>query len=88
MDVSELKKIDGNKVILDPPRGGLTKNLIKALLISNLDRIVYVSCSYKTQYRDYIFLRKKYEIEKIILVDQFPHTNHIESILILKRRWA
>lgn len=72
-------------VILDPPRSGLgPKNIA---LIQNLkaSKILYISCNPKTQQED-ILLFSEYEIKKIAPFDQFPHTPHVENIILLTRR--
>ena len=74
-------------IVLDPPRGGIApKTLLK---VAKLDakRIVYVSCNPATQSRDIEILRDYgYELTKISLVDQFPHTAHIEAIAVFEKR--
>lgn len=74
-------------IILDPPRAGIApKTLLKAIDLG-AENIVYISCNPSTQARDAETLSKAgYELEKISLVDQFPHTGHIESIAKFKRR--
>ena len=75
-------------IILDPPRRGLTKKLIKQLLnLKKLKRIVYVSCNIKQFAMEYYkHLSRLYQVEQIILLDQFPHTEHIETVLLLEKR--
>ena len=74
-------------LILDPPRGGVTRKAIRAALRLNADRIVYVSCNPATQARDIKHFEEfNYEIKKLSLVDQFPHTSHIESIILFKKK--
>jgi len=71
-------------VILDPPRAGVHKKVIDALLTMHPERIVYVSCNPATQARDLQLLSEKYSPEKIQPVDMFPHTYHVENILLLR----
>ena len=73
-----------DKIILDPPRAGLHKNLITHLLELECKEIIYVSCNPMTQARDCKDLSEKYEIEFIKPFDMFPQTYHIESIGKLK----
>lgn len=73
-----------DKIILDPPRAGLHKNLIEHLLEIECEEIIYVSCNPMTQARDCKDLSEKYEIEFIKPFDMFPQTYHIESIGKLK----
>lgn len=72
-------------VILDPPRAGVHKKVIDALLTMHPERIVYVSCNPATQARDIQLLSEKYTPEKIQPVDMFPHTYHVENILLLRK---
>jgi 23S rRNA (uracil-5-)-methyltransferase RumA len=73
-------------LILDPPRAGIApKTLLKAIDLG-AENIVYISCNPSTQARDAETLAKAgYELQKITLVDQFPHTGHIESIVKFKK---
>lgn len=73
-------------VVLDPPRGGIAPKTLRKVIALNAERIVYVSCNPATQARDAIdFLQAGYTMKKISLVDQFPHTAHIESVAIFER---
>jgi len=74
-------------IILDPPRAGIApKTLIKTIELG-AKNIVYISCNPSTQARDAETLEKAgYKLEKISLVDQFPHTGHIESIAKFKKQ--
>lgn len=84
--VEDINEIKSNKVVMDPPRSGCHPKVLKNLIKSGIKKIVYVSCNPKTQNRDIKFLIKKgYNLEKYILIDQFPHTFHIESIAVLER---
>jgi 23S rRNA (uracil1939-C5)-methyltransferase len=75
-----------NKIILDPPRSGLHKNLVEQLLNSNnIEKIVYISCNPSTQARDLKLLKEKYKLEKISMVDMFANSVHVESICTLIR---
>lgn len=79
-------KLDFNKVIVDPPRAGLTKETIDILLKINPTSIIYVSCDPQTLVRDYKLLSDTYEIEKSYILDMFSYTYHVETVLILKKR--
>jgi 23S rRNA (uracil1939-C5)-methyltransferase len=70
-------------VITDPPRVGMHEKLVIKLLEMEAPKIVYVSCNTATQARDILLLSEKYRVEKIQLVDMFPHTHHIESVALL-----
>ncbi len=80
--------IDGkyrcDTVIVDPPRGGLNKKTRDILLDVNSDKIIYVSCDAITLARDINYLKSKYYLEDITLIDMFPNTYHVESVACLK----
>lgn len=80
--MSDLDEID--VALLDPPRAGVHKKLIKALLESQPEKIIYISCNPVTQAED-IKKLKGYKLEKIIPIDMFPHTPHVENIAVLRR---
>lgn len=68
-------------VILDPPRAGIAPKSLQKVIDLSAKEIVYISCNPSTQARDMDTLIKAgYQVDKISLVDQFPHTGHIESI--------
>ena len=75
-------------VITDPPRAGMHEKLVIKLLEMAAPKIVYVSCNTATQARDLGLLAEKYSIEKIQPVDMFPHTHHIECVVLLKLKQA
>jgi 23S rRNA (uracil1939-C5)-methyltransferase len=73
-------------IIVDPPRGGLHKNLVKFLAKTTARRIVYVSCNPATQVQDMAYLleiapKGKFVLEEATPVDMFPHTSHCECVL-------
>jgi 23S rRNA (uracil1939-C5)-methyltransferase len=70
-------------IITDPPRAGMHDKLINKLLEIEAPKIVYVSCNTATQARDIGLLSEKYTVEKIQPVDMFPHTHHIECVVLL-----
>lgn len=80
--------LDFTKVIVDPPRSGLTKEIIAVLLKIKPDSIIYVSCDPQTLVRDYKLLMDEYAIDKAYVLDMFSYTYHVESILVLKRKMA
>lgn len=73
-------------VILDPPRAGIHEDVTNALLHANPSRIVYVSCNPATQARDIALLDEKYKLVRVQPVDMFPHTHHVENVVLLERR--
>lgn len=80
--------IEGRCVILDPPRAGMHKKLIKKILSVLPPRIIYLSCNSITQGRDLVWLREKYNITKIYGFDFYPNTPHVESLVILDKKGA
>ena len=70
-------------VITDPPRVGMHEKLVIKLLEMEAPKIVYVSCNTATQARDIALLSEKYQVEKVQPVDMFPHTHHIECVVLL-----
>ncbi|RFS23297.1 23S rRNA (uracil(1939)-C(5))-methyltransferase RlmD [Chitinophaga silvatica] len=73
-------------VITDPPRAGMHEKLVNKLLEIAAPKIVYVSCNPATQARDLALLDALYTVEKVQPVDMFPHTHHIENVVLLKKR--
>ena len=73
-------------IITDPPRAGMHEDVINTILFANPDRIVYVSCNPATQARDLQLLDVQYKVEHIQPVDMFPHTQHVENVVLLVRR--
>ncbi len=73
-------------IILDPARAGIAPKTLKKIINLNADRMVYVSCNPATQARDTEQLQEAgYTIKKISLVDQFPHTAHIETVVLFEK---
>ncbi|MBO5975629.1 MAG: 23S rRNA (uracil(1939)-C(5))-methyltransferase RlmD [Oscillospiraceae bacterium] len=73
-------------VVVDPPRKGLSPEVIDAICGMKPERVVYVSCDVSTQARDLkIFAEKGYLAEKATAVDMFPRTHHVETVVCLKR---
>ncbi|UYQ92943.1 23S rRNA (uracil(1939)-C(5))-methyltransferase RlmD [Chitinophaga horti] len=73
-------------IITDPPRAGMHEKLVQKLLEVGAPKIVYVSCNPATQARDLALLDVMYSVEKVQPVDMFPHTHHIENVILLKKR--
>jgi 23S rRNA (uracil1939-C5)-methyltransferase len=70
-------------VITDPPRAGMHEDVCQKLLFMRSEKIVYISCNPATQARDIAILDEAYEVAKIQPVDMFPHTEHVENIVLL-----
>lgn len=73
-------------IITDPPRAGMHKDVIDAILFAAPERIVYVSCNPATQARDLQLLDVAYSVTAVQPVDMFPHTHHVENVVQLTRR--
>lgn len=73
-------------IITDPPRAGMHPDVVKTILRAAPDRIVYVSCNPATQARDLQDLDEQYKVVEVQPVDMFPHTPHVENVVLLKKR--
>ena len=73
-------------IITDPPRAGMHQDVIDTILFAAPRRIVYVSCNPATQARDLQLLDPDYSVEAVQPVDMFPHTQHVENVVLLQRR--
>jgi 23S rRNA (uracil1939-C5)-methyltransferase len=73
-------------IITDPPRAGMHKDVVETIMKAMPDKIVYVSCNPSTQARDINLLDVNYKITKVQPVDMFPHTYHVENIVLLERK--
>ena len=73
-------------IITDPPRAGMHEDVVKVILNAAPSRIVYVSCNPATQARDLQLMDEKYRVEAVQPVDMFPHTHHVENVVLLTLR--
>ena len=73
-------------IITDPPRAGMHGDVINAILFAAPERIVYVSCNPATQSRDIGLLSQNYEVTRVQPLDMFPHTHHVENVVLLEKR--
>ena len=73
-------------IITDPPRAGMHPDVVKTILRAAPKRIVYVSCNPATQARDLQALDEAYKVEAVQPVDMFPHTPHVENVVLLTSR--
>jgi len=71
-------------IITDPPRAGMHPDVVDTILFAHPKRIVYVSCNPATQARDLQLLDVKYEVKAVQPVDMFPHTQHVENVVLLE----
>jgi 23S rRNA (uracil1939-C5)-methyltransferase len=73
-------------IITDPPRVGMHADVVKVILETAPEKVVYVSCNPATQARDVALMNSLYRVEKIQPVDMFPQTHHVENVVLLRRR--
>lgn len=73
-------------IITDPPRAGMHPDVVKTILRAAPKRIVYVSCNPATQARDLHDMDSDYKVAAVQPVDMFPHTPHVENVVLLERR--
>ena len=73
-------------IITDPPRAGMHPDVVKTILRAAPQRIVYVSCNPATQARDLQELDAAYRVAEVQPVDMFPHTPHVENVVLLTKR--
>ena len=73
-------------IIVDPPRAGMHPDVVKVILGAAPQRIVYVSCNPASQARDLEMLCVDYDIKAVQPVDMFPHTQHVENVVLLERK--
>lgn len=86
--LKEFPQYAGNisTIVLDPPRAGIAPKTLQKVIDLQADRIVYISCNPSTQARDAATLIEQgYTFKKFSLVDQFPHTGHIEAVAVFER---
>lgn len=88
-DFMEDMAMQGEKIdvlFMDPPRAGSDERFLSSAVTLSPKKIVYISCNVETQERDLKYLIDKgYKVKKIQPVDMFPHTNHVENIVMLQR---
>jgi 23S rRNA (uracil1939-C5)-methyltransferase len=73
-------------IITDPPRAGMHEDVVKTILKAAPERIVYVSCNPATQARDILLLSDFYKVTRVQPVDMFPHTHHVENVVLLEKK--
>jgi 23S rRNA (uracil1939-C5)-methyltransferase len=71
-------------IITDPPRAGMDEPVVRSILRIAPKRVVYVSCNSATQARDLAWLDEKYAVQRVQPVDMFPHTHHVENVVLLE----
>lgn len=73
-------------IITDPPRAGMDEEVVKTIVEAAPSKVVYVSCNPATQARDLALMDEFYKVTRIQPVDMFPHTHHVENVVLLERR--
>jgi 23S rRNA (uracil1939-C5)-methyltransferase len=73
-------------IITDPPRAGMHVDVINSIMKALPEKVIYVSCNPQTQARDINLMDQYYRVDKIQPVDMFPHTSHVENVVLLIRR--
>lgn len=73
-------------MIVDPPRAGMHPDVVETILKASPQKIVYVSCNSSTQARDIQMMDGQYKVTALRPVDMFPHTHHVESVVLLEKR--
>ena len=73
-------------IITDPPRAGMHEDVVKTILQVAPEKVVYVSCNPASQARDLALMDEQYKVAKIQPVDMFPHTHHVENVVLLEKR--
>jgi 23S rRNA (uracil1939-C5)-methyltransferase len=73
-------------LIIDPPRAGMHKDVVKQVLEQGVERIIYVSCNPATMARDLGMMQDWYRPVEVQPVDMFPHTYHIEAVTKLEKK--
>jgi 23S rRNA (uracil1939-C5)-methyltransferase len=73
-------------IITDPPRAGMHEDVVNTILSASPSKIVYISCNPSTQARDILLLSTKYIVARVQPVDMFPHTHHVENVVLLSRK--
>lgn len=73
-------------IITDPPRAGMHPDVVNVILNAAPQRVVYVSCNPATQARDLALMDAQYRVARVQPVDMFPHTPHVENVVLLEKR--
>ncbi|MGN1344922.1 MAG: 23S rRNA (uracil(1939)-C(5))-methyltransferase RlmD [Traorella sp.] len=82
--ISKKREIDC--LVVDPPRTGLDELMIDTILRSKIKKVIYVSCNPATLGKNLAILQNKYQVQKVIPVDMFPQTQHVESVVVMTRK--
>jgi len=78
--------VKADVIVVDPPRKGCDEKLLETIVEMMPEKIVYVSCKPSTLARDLKFITEKgYSVDKVQPVDMFPHSTHVETVVLLSR---
>jgi 23S rRNA (uracil1939-C5)-methyltransferase len=72
-------------IITDPPRAGMHEEVVKSIISASAEKIIYISCNPATQARDISLMSDHYRITMIQPVDMFPHTHHVENVILMNK---
>jgi 23S rRNA (uracil1939-C5)-methyltransferase len=73
-------------IITDPPRAGMHEEVVKQIISASPKKVIYISCNPSTQARDIALMSEHYMVTRIQPVDMFPHTHHVENVILLGKK--
>jgi 23S rRNA (uracil1939-C5)-methyltransferase len=73
-------------IITDPPRAGMHEDVVKQIINASPGKVIYISCNPSTQARDISLMSEYYMVTRIQPVDMFPHTHHVENVILLEKK--
>jgi 23S rRNA (uracil1939-C5)-methyltransferase len=73
-------------IITDPPRAGMHEDVVKQIINASPGKVIYISCNPSTQARDIGLMSEYYKVTRIQPVDMFPHTHHVENVILLEKK--
>jgi len=73
-------------IITDPPRAGMHEDVVKQITKTSPEKVIYISCNPSTQARDISLMSEYYVVTRIQPVDMFPHTHHVENVVLLENK--
>jgi 23S rRNA (uracil1939-C5)-methyltransferase len=73
-------------IITDPPRAGMHEDIVKQIINAAPGKVIYISCNPSTQARDIALMSEYYMVTRVQPVDMFPHTHHVENVILLEKK--
>ncbi len=73
-------------IITDPPRAGMHEDVVKQIINAGPGKVIYISCNPSTQARDIALISEYYVVTRVQPVDMFPHTHHVENVILLEKK--